>query len=301
MKFHLCALFYFLLTTTGFAQEIRPDVDVLKFGVHPYLTAKHLQKRFTPLLAYLSEQLGKPVVLEISKSYNDHVDIVGKDEVDIAYVGPAPYVKLTEMYGQKHLLANIQVNGNSTFRGVIFVPTHSSIKTLADLQGKSFAFGSMYSTMSHNVPLYVMWEAGISVSKLATHQHMTHHENVTLAVLMGEFEAGAVKEDVFRKDEAQGLRAIAWTPPIATHVFVATNRLKQEEAEYVQSVLLALNNVSKGDEILTSIKSSITGLTVAKDDNYNKLRKILKVVACLDSHEKKGESSENCQEVELSH
>ncbi len=299
MKFHksVYALLCLFFTASVFSQDEQPSSALLKFGVHPYLTAKNLQTRFTPLLAYLSEQLGKPVVLEIAKSYTNHIQIVGEDKVDIAYFGPVPYVKLTQVYGQKHLLANIQVKGKSTFRGAIFVPTQSSIKTLADLQGKRFAFGSQNSTMSHYVPRYVLWKADIPLSKLATYQHLTHNENVALGVLMGEYEAGAVKEDVFHKYEAQGLKAVAWTPQIATHVFVATNRVTTQEAKHLQTVLLTLNELET--EILTNIKSSITGLVVAKDENYDELRKILKVITCLDSQE--GESNESCQEAELSH
>ncbi len=256
------------------------------FGIHPYLTAKELLERFTPLMNYLSDELDKPVVLRVAKTYKNHIQRVGEDKVDMAYLGPAPYVKLVENYGQKHLLVKIQVVGQSTFRGAIIVSQDSRIKTLTDLRGKGFAFGSPNSTMSHFVPRFVLWEAGMTVDQLSHYQFIKSHENVVLGVLLGEFEAGAIKKDIFNRYAQQGIKVLTWTPPITVHLFVATHRFPQQQLDKLRQLFLNLNKHPKGKTILTSIKKSITGVTKVKDQDYNELRYILRTVEQLKSHQK---------------
>jgi phosphonate transport system substrate-binding protein len=93
--------------------------EPLKLGVHPYLPATELVERFTPLAEYLEEKTGRPVEVVISKDYAYHIGLIGKDELDIAYMGPASYVKLVEKYGQKPMLARLEVGGLPMFQGVI--------------------------------------------------------------------------------------------------------------------------------------------------------------------------------------
>jgi phosphonate transport system substrate-binding protein len=270
------SLFSVLILSSFAEQQQTPKPYI--FGVHPYLTAKELLERFTPLINYLSKTLDKPVILRVAKTYASHIERVGEDQVDIAYLGPVPYVKLVKNYGHKHLLAKIKVKGKSTFRGAIIVPKNSPIKTLTDLRGKRFAFGSPNSTMSHFVPRFVLWKAGITVEQLSHYQFIKYHENVVWGVLIGAFDAGAIKEDILNQYAVQGIRVLKWTPPIAVHVFVATQRFPQQQVKKLQTLLLNLNEHPKGKTILTSIKKSITGVEAANDEDYNELRVILQTV-----------------------
>jgi phosphonate transport system substrate-binding protein len=300
IKFVFLASLLLNLISVSFAQR-QDRQNAYVFGIHPYLTAKELLERFTPLMNYLSEGLDKPVILRVAKNYESHIELVGKDQVDIAYLGPAPYVKLVKNYGHKHLLVKIQVNGKSTFRGAIIVSKHSPIKTLADLRGKGFAFGSPNSTMSHFVPRFVLWKAGITLDQLSHYQFLKYHENVVLGVLLGEFEAGALKKDIFNQYAVEGIKLLTWTPPITVHLFVATQRFPQQQLEPLRTRFLELNNHPTGKTILTAIKKSITGVTTVSDADYDELRFILQTVERLEKRRKekgdrrkeKGESVKN--------
>lgn len=109
----LLVLFAMAISGTSFAAE------PLKLGVHPYLPATELVERFTPLAEYLEEKTGRPVEVVISKDYAYHIDLIGNDELDIAYMGPASYVKMVEKYGRKPLLARLEVGGLPMFQGTI--------------------------------------------------------------------------------------------------------------------------------------------------------------------------------------
>jgi phosphonate transport system substrate-binding protein len=254
---------------------LRTHADLI-LEVHPFKPPTQLVASFAPLAAYLSKQLGQPVSVRIAKDYQTHIEAIGKDEVDLAYLGPVAYVKLRETYGPKPLLARQVIGGSKVFHGKIFVRQDSPIRTLADLQDKRFAFTEPHSTMGHLVPRYQLWQAGIPVERLANYQFLGDHINVALGVLAGDYDAGAVKEDVFDLYKGRGLRAIATSPPISDHVFVASRKLPDAQLRTLRAALLQLHKDPKGAEILQSITPGVTALVPVQDSDYDTLRVVLK-------------------------
>jgi phosphonate transport system substrate-binding protein len=219
----------------------------------------------------LSDKTKIKIICTISKDYREHIDMVGQDKVDLAYMGPASYVIMTRKYGLKHVLARLEINGTPLFQGVMITRKNSSISTLHDLAGKSFAFGDPNSTMSYLVPLFMLHEAGIRKDTLARHSFLSSHQNVALGVLMGDFDAGAVKEEVFYEFKERGLKDLAWTPKISEHVFVARSTLPSGTVNSLRNALLTLSDKS----VFSSIKSSMTALVPADNSDYNNLRSIM--------------------------
>ncbi len=251
-----------------------PRTEPLIFGVHPYLSPKKIFDKFSPLTKRLSEQLGRTVSLQIGKDYAEHVEQFKQGKLDMAYFGPAGYVELTTQVNDIPLLARLEINNKPTFRGAIVTTDMAKLKTLTDLKGKRFAFGSKHSTMSYLVPRYTLEQAGVSMDSLSTHDFLGNHDDVALGVLIGDFDAGGVKEAVYHKYQAKGLRLLAWTPEISEHVFVAKKGMAAAQVKAIQDALFAL----KKSEVLTNIKSTITALVPVKDSDYDNLRAIIKQV-----------------------
>lgn len=273
----LCGLLIALIPSLS---RISNAGDRLVFAVHPYLPATEISEKFGPLVKYLSNELGEPIEIKISLDYKNHIVEIGKDNVDIAYMGPASYVKMTNTYGKKQLLACQESDSKTTFHGVIIVRKDSPLSSLGDLAGKRFAFGDPESTMSHLVPRYMLWKEGITLDNLGGYAFLANHHNVALGVLAGDFDAGAVKEEVFYEYEKRGLRELVRTPGISDHVIVATNRLSPEKIKKLRDVLHSLKGKEDGRDILNSIKPSIS-LVPAKDEDYDNLREILKALTKL--------------------
>lgn len=256
----------------------RADNDLL-LAVHPYQTSSTVIKAFTPLANYLSKALGVKVNLEVSPNYDAHIERIGKNQVDIAYLGPASYVMLVDKYGRKPILARQVVNGKPFFQGKIIVRADSPIHSLKDLAGKRFAFGDPESTMSHLVPRYMLINAGVDVSKLSGYQFTGSHDNVAVGVLAGDFDAGAVKEEIFYKYRSRGLTDLATTPEIPEHLFVARSDLPEQSISALRSAFSKIDQDQHGEDILTSIKKGIDSMRIAEDSDYDGLRKIMAVLS----------------------
>lgn len=255
--------------------------DSLVFGIHPYKSPTELIKSFKPLSDYLSEKLGRSIQIRISKDYKSHIEAMGKNEYDFAYIGPASYIALTNEHGMKPLIACQEVNGKPTFQGKIIVRKDSDLTSLGELKGKRFAFGDVDSTMSHLVPRYMLWKADVEIKDMASHAFLGSHDNVALAVLAGDYDAGAVKEEVFYKYESRGLKVLATTPALTEHNFVASSKLDVKILEKLRNAFYALSSSPDGKSIMDSIKPGITAMVPVNDKDYENLREILSALAKL--------------------
>jgi len=247
----------------------------LIFGVHPYLSPSELIERFTPLATYLGESIGVPVVVSISRDYEEHISRIDEGKVDLAYIGPSSYVTLASEYGQFPILAVHEVMGKTSFRGVIIMRSGSGITGLSDLKGRKFAFGDPESTMSHLVPRYMMLEAGVDISDLAGFEFLYSHDNVALGVLIGDFDAGAVKEEAFYKYRDRGLEPIEFSPIISEHLFVAKKDMQAGLVSSLRDAMLGLSRAPGGKSILEDLKPGTTGLVRGDNKDYDNLRRIM--------------------------
>ncbi|MDH5436081.1 MAG: PhnD/SsuA/transferrin family substrate-binding protein, partial [Gammaproteobacteria bacterium] len=207
--------------------------------------------------------------------YESHIELAGNNAYDIAYMGPSSYVTMTSRYGKRPLLARVEVNHNPFFKGVIVVHKDSGITALHQLVGKRFAFGSAHSTMSYIVPRYMLMKAGVEIGALESYKFLSNHRNVMLGVLLGEFDAGAVKEEVYAEFAERGIVALEKTPIISEHVFITRNGIPADKLEKIRQIFLSLSKNPNGKDVLSSIKSGVTGFVVVRDQDYDNLRQMM--------------------------
>ena len=129
--------------------------------------------------------------------------------------------------------------------------------------------------MSSVIPRYMLHEEGVGLGQLAGYRFIYNHENVALGVLTGDFDAGAVKEEVFERYRARGLKAIAYSPEVSEHVFVARQSLDPDLVEALREAMLELRSKDPSGRIRGSIKEDMTGVVPAQDSDYDTLRFIL--------------------------
>jgi phosphonate transport system substrate-binding protein len=271
-KHLLLTLIVFCLSVFPLFTVTAKAAEPLTLWIHPYLPATELIRKFSPLANYLSEKCGQTILVKVSESYKAHIERVGEERIDLAYMGPASFVKTFHTYGEKTLLSRLEVNGKPFYHGMIVIRQDSPIKSLDDLKGKTFAFGDPNSTMSHLVPTYMLMEEGVSVNSLKSSAFLGSHNNVALGVLGGYYNAGGVKEGVYYKYKDRGLKLLASSPPVSEHLFVARKDLPQETIDTLRQAMFQL----KDEIVLTSIKNSVTGLVPVKIEDYDYLFSVMR-------------------------
>lgn len=270
-KLKLYLITFFLLLSS------MANADLL-IGVHPYLNAELLIERFQPLANYLSLKLDTNVKVRVGKDYESHIQAIGRNTLDIAYLGPSSYVKLVRQYEKKPLLARLEANGKSTFSGYIIVREDNKLTDLEQLENHFFAFGDQNSTMSRLVPQAMLQQKGISLDKLSGYRYFKGHKNVAMAVLSGDADAGAVKEEIFHQFSNKGIRSLAKSPDISEHLFVTSSDMDPALQKQIRELLLDIKQPTQVAKLLKPIKKKLTGLVPVNDSDYNSLRELMELV-----------------------
>lgn len=252
--------------------------ESLKLGLIPYLSADVLLEKYAPLADYLQQTLGRKVEIVISSDHNTHIEAVGADAYCIAFMGGNPYVRAVARYGPRPLLARYEFNGEPFFRSAIIVAENSPLRSIEELKGKRFAFGSPDSTLSAQMPLYTLNQAGITLRDLDKYVYLKNHENVVYGVLYGDFDAGAVAEEVYQEWRKEGIRALTYSDALSTHLFIARSDMDETLAAQIREALFALNRTSGGRRILEGISPTLTGFVPVQDSDYDKHRAVLEVL-----------------------
>ncbi len=216
-------LFALLLLAAIRAVAAPPLSPPMKLGVVSFYNPRLMYLKYQPLVDYLSERTGAAWQLAISGSYERTVEALCTGEVTLAYLGPFTYLRARERCGAEPL-ARLNTGGRAEYTSLILIRRGSPIKTLADLAGKRFAFGSPLSTSSHLVPRAMLLDAGLRPGDNVVCLYLEHHERAARAVLLGQAEACGVRDLTGRKFVERGLEVLAKSSPIPNFPLVLSPR-----------------------------------------------------------------------------
>lgn len=264
-----------LLVPAGVAQPAGP---ALTLGVLPYLPAQEVHRRFQPLAEHLAQAVGRPVVVRVGQTYDRHISAIGQDKVDIAFLGPVSYVRLIDRYGHKPILASLRVGRDPHLYAVIAVRQDSPLKRLQDLKGRRIAFADPESTTGYVIPRLMLAQAGVPLEAIGRYRHLGNHRDVALAVLAGDFDAGAMKREVYAEYAARGLRALAQGPPGPDYLFVARVGLPAAVETRLRQALESLHEQPAGRRILERLHTGLTALEMPQDSDYDGVRTHLRAI-----------------------
>lgn len=270
--------YLFALCLLASLASAQPAGAPLTLAVLPYLPAQEIQRRFTPLAEYLAQALGRPVVVRVGPNYDQHINAIGQDKVDIAFLGPVSYIRLIDRYGDKPILASLRVGRDPHLYAVIAVRQDSPLTRLQDLKGRRIAFADPESTTGYVIPRLMLAQAGVPLDAIGRYHHLGNHRDVALAVLAGDFDAGAMKREVFAEYAARGLRALAIGPPGPDYLFVARAGLPAAIETRLRQALQSLHQQPAGRRIHERLHAGLAALEMTQDADYDGVRAQLRAI-----------------------
>ena len=205
------ALGIMLSATALFAQT-------LKVSAIPDEAPTELARKFKPLGDYLEKETGLKVEWTPVTDYAAVVEGMATNKIDLAWLGGFTFIQ-----------AKLRTNGGATpiaqraedeiFTSKFIVPADSTAKTLADLKGKTFAFGSPSSTSGSLMPRFFLLKAGINPETDFKNVAFSGAHDATVAfVAGGKAEAGVLNSSVWDKlvesknANAAKVKVLATTP-----------------------------------------------------------------------------------------
>lgn len=256
-------------------QQQRPT---LRLSMIPTTDPGRMLRESRPLVEYLQQQTGAKVELTIPTNYAAVVEAAGNDQIDIAHFGGFTYVQAANRFGVRPL---VQRDRDRNFHSVFLTQPGSNINNLADLKGRTFAFGDVNSTSGHLMPEYFMRQSGVDLEVITKAVYTGGHDATALAVANRKVDAGALDELVFErmtkegKLAAESVRVFYTTPPYFDYVWAARKGLDPKLADAFADALLKLDAADAEHKRVLDILSA-TKYVRAADGDYDKLRQAAK-------------------------
>ena len=253
--------------------QSQAGTEPLRFGVGLYQPDKEKNDAtYRPLADYLAKQLGRPVRLYTVDTWEGLAKSLAAGETDIALMGPWGYVLANHVAGAQ-AVASILYDGKPEYFAIMVTHPKSGIKSIADLKGKTFAFGDKGSTSGYLIPYHHFQKNGIEPDTYLGRVINTKHQAIEMQVTRGEIDAGA---DYNRNRDAmisEGLikaadSVVFWTSDPLPNDAVALRAGLAKDADFVAKLRAALESV--GPELKRTpnlLPPRYTGF-VAKDNVY---------------------------------
>ncbi|MGH2652034.1 MAG: putative selenate ABC transporter substrate-binding protein [Actinomycetota bacterium] len=226
----------------------RADVpEVLRVSAIPDENPVELLRIYTPFTQYLARELGMKVQFTPVVDYAATVEGLAAKKLDLVWYGGFTSVQaVRRTQGQATRLALRQEDAE--FKSVFVARPGSGIKTLPDLKGKTFAFGSVGSTSGHLMPRSFLLEAKINPERdLKQVAYSGAHDATALWVESGKVEAGALNFLVWdklvttKKVDLSKVDVFYTTPPYVDYVWTARGDLDRGLQERITAAFLKLD------------------------------------------------------------
>lgn len=172
--------------------------DTLRVSAIPDEAPTELLRKFEPLGKYLSKQLGMEVKFVPVADYPAVVESLASDRLDLAWLGGFTFVQVHLKDPTATPLVQREQDAQFTSK---FITANPAVKSLADLKGKSFAFGSISSTSGSLMPRYFMLkEDNIKPENYFSRVAYSGAHDATVAwVQAGKVDGGVLNASVWQK------------------------------------------------------------------------------------------------------
>ncbi len=270
-----------LLFASGPAGAPAQDRD-LSFGFTPVLSEAEMRAEFEPLMSYLSEALGRKVTLYIAKNYGDLRTQMEAGAVDIGSFSPFAYVDATRG-GKIRIIAQSILDGSATYRGLIIARKDSGLRSVADLEGKRFAFVDAKSASGYVYPRAMLVEKGVNPERYFKETIFAGgHDKVITAVLERRVDAGAIYDGALGVAKAKGLpvdelATLSSTDPIPHDAIAVRLGMDESLLRKIQTALVDLDKSPAGRAAIANSKKKLTGHVIADDGLFDVVRRTAKI------------------------
>ena len=261
---------------TGEGQE-KPDTIVM--GFVPSQDSDTIADTVEPLANRLSEELGIEVEGRVMTDYTALIEAMGSNEVQVGFIPAFGYVLANEQYDVEVILKSVR-HGSGTYKAQYLVKADSGIESLADLEGKIWAYPDAASTSGFLFPAaQLMDEFDIESANALQTEFFSQgiaaggHDTAAIAVYEGDADVATTFDDVRTTlteeypDMMEEMKVIGHTSDIPNDTISVTKDLDEELKQQIKEVFLSLNEDPEMIKIMNEVYNW-DEITEASDEEY---------------------------------
>ena len=268
----------------SFSAVVAQAADVLKVTAIPDEAPTELLRKFKPLGAYLEQELGMKVEFVPVADYAAVVEALAADRIDMAWLGGFTFVQVRLKTG--NAIPLVQREQDAVFTSK-FISSDPAVKSLADLKGKTFAFGSVSSTSGSLMPRYFMQQDKIVPETYFSRVAFSGAHDATAAwVEAGKVDAGVLNASVWDKLVAAGkvdtkkVHVFATTPTYYDYNWTVRGSLDPELAGKIKAAFLALDPANPEHKAILDLQAA-SRFIETKPENYKGIEEAARAAGLL--------------------
>lgn len=246
--------------------------EPLRVGLIPNENPEEVEAQYQPLEDYLKKELGGEVELSVPTTYNAVVEAMVSGELDLAYFGGLTYVQARQRADVHPLFTEVNPRtGTTKYHSVIIVPSDSQIEKVEELEGETFAFGSVSSTSGSLYPSIMLDQEGIDYrTELGEVIYTGGHDTTAQAVVNRRVAAGGLEDRILYDLQEEGViekdavRVVDKSAPIEGYPWVVRDALPDKTEEELTDAYLSI----KDPELLDLLRAEDYQKVQASDYDY---------------------------------
>jgi len=274
-------LVYLCLALITPAREVEAQTKATKeetvftIGLIPERNIFKQIERYEPLAGYLSKKIEIHIKLKVLTHYGNIIDNFVSHHLDAAFFGSFTYALAHVKLGVEPIARPVNIDGSSTYYGLIFVRKDSGIRSIKDMQGKRFAFVDRATTAGYLLPLAFFKKHGIEdYQTFFKETYFTGtHQSAIYDVLNKKAEIGAAKNTIFYRLAAKDKRLLnelvllARSPDVPENGLAVRKDIDNTIKLKLKHTLINMHTDSEGINILK--KFGAKKFIETSDDDYS--------------------------------
>lgn len=287
MKQSILLLLVSILLSSCFGpKELGSKENPIKIFFTPASNTGIITESSKEFVKYLEKETNLFYEIRVPASYISVVEAFGSKRADISIMNSFGYLLAHQKYGATAGLRIIRF-GKDYYRGQIVARVDSGIKSLKDLNGKSFAFTDSSSISGYIFPLKMLMDNNVSLKNKI---FAARHDNVINMVYQKQVDAGATFNSDPSPDGAitdarslviaqfpdvtEKIKIIALTENIPNDPIVFRSDLGDNLRSLFSNALKKYLNTEEGKKTFSKIYN-FQGVVPATDSDYDGLRQII--------------------------
>ncbi len=235
--------------------------DTLRVSAIPDEAPTELLRKFEPLGKYLSEQLGMQVKFVPVADYPAVVESLASNRLDMAWLGGFTFVQVHLKDPTATPLVQREQDAQFTSK---FITADPAVTSLADLKGKSFAFGSISSTSGSLMPRYFMLKQdNIKPESYFSRVAYSGAHDATVAwVQAGKVDAGVLNASVWQKLVDAGkvdtskVKVFATTPTYFDYNWTVRGNMDPALKDKIKQAFLSLDPANPQHKAILDLQAA---------------------------------------------
>lgn len=265
-------LLTFLLVGFAVTRAGAQALKELRVSAIPDENPQEMLRIYSPFAEYLTKEIGMPVKFTPVVDYAATVEGLAANRLEMVWYGGLTSVQAAKQAkGARRIIMRKE---DAEFKSHFITRKDTGIKTLSDLKGKTFAFGSVSSTSGHLMPRYFLLKGGVNPEKdFSKFSFSGAHDATAAWVEAGQVDAGALNFLVWdklvetKKVDTSKVNIFWTTPPYVDYVWTVRAGVDKATVEKITKAFLKLDYNKPDDKKLLDLHRT-KGYIAAKDEDW---------------------------------